>query len=175
LLVQRSAACKRRDKLAYIIDELQLFTSDIGQTQWRPPAVRNPDNSSYIQPLDIYVLAVGKLSREEFRRQKDLDAARKAGTAPAALDEEGKPINPHIPRTNLLPLAVRMGFIYVCSQSTFRKHHGTWIQVHLPSVINGDPRTTAPPTNSINGTTGTFNLDLPRRSIERALARTAGR
>ncbi|KAI0728130.1 pre-mRNA-splicing factor SLU7 [Fomitopsis betulina] len=44
------------------------------------------------------VSATGKLSREEFRRQKDLDAARKAGTAPAALDEEGKAINPHIPQ-----------------------------------------------------------------------------
>ncbi|SCV69765.1 BQ2448_1159 [Microbotryum intermedium] len=38
-----------------------------------------------------------KLSREEFRRQKDLDAARKAGTAAPAVDEDGQAINPHIP------------------------------------------------------------------------------
>ena len=38
------------------------------------------------------------MTREEWRKQKELDEQRKLGNAPAALDEEGREINPHIPQ-----------------------------------------------------------------------------
>ncbi|KAJ1727527.1 mRNA splicing protein [Coemansia sp. Benny D160-2] len=40
----------------------------------------------------------GRLTREDYKKQKDLEAARKAGTAPPEVDEDGNAINPHIPQ-----------------------------------------------------------------------------
>jgi len=54
-------------------------------------------------PVSRLIHAVGdegpvKKNRDEYRKAKELEEARKAGSEAAAVDEDGKDINPHIPQ-----------------------------------------------------------------------------
>lgn len=67
-----------------------------------------------------------RLSKEEYRKQKDLDAARKAGTAPAEVDDEGNEINPHTPQFMLkAPWYVDTGKVSLKHQRAPQKRNHT--------------------------------------------------
>ena len=60
------------------------------------------------------------VNRDDYRKQMELEEARKAGLAPAALDEDGKEINPHIPQY------MSSAPWYLNSQHPSLKHQKNW-------------------------------------------------
>ncbi|KAJ2608356.1 mRNA splicing protein [Coemansia sp. RSA 1365] len=74
----------------------------------------------------------GRLSRDDYRKQKELEAARKAGTAPAELDEDGNEINPHI------PTFMSQAPWYISTGKTGLQHQRKW-QKEQPTTI-GDTK-----------------------------------
>ncbi|XP_046857148.1 pre-mRNA-splicing factor SLU7-like isoform X3 [Xenia sp. Carnegie-2017] len=62
--------------------------------------------ASVLRSLDLAASAASsqqKMIRTDWKKEKELEEARKAGTAPALQDETGKDINPHIPQYIWMP------------------------------------------------------------------------
>lgn len=74
-----------------------------------------------------------KRSRQEnYKKAKELEEARKAGDAPAAVDEDGKDINPHIPQ-----YISSVPFFYNTNQPTLRHQRSLKPeQKHVPIDLN---------------------------------------
>ena len=54
--------------------------------------------SRVIQAEDEAESGTSGRSRGDYKKMRELEEARKAGSEPAAVDEHGKDINPHIPQ-----------------------------------------------------------------------------
>lgn len=76
-------------------------SSNSAEVEWTTAGRDRPRASQFDRSIDSTLfrssLLMNRATGDDYRRQKELDEARKAGLAPAALDEDGKEINPHIP------------------------------------------------------------------------------
>lgn len=84
--------------------------------------------------------SVGIKSREDHRKQLELEEARKAGLAPAEVDEDGKEINPHIPRY------MTSAPWYLISSSNAADHH------HQRPSLKHQRKRKSPPSSSSSST-----------------------
>jgi pre-mRNA-processing factor SLU7 len=75
-----------------------LLVIDLINTNVMANPLTNAPVSEILKNASTFEDEPRKKSREDWRKAKELEEARKAGTAPAAVDEEGKDINPHIPQ-----------------------------------------------------------------------------
>lgn len=83
-------------------------------------------------PSDGEEPQVKRSRSENYKKAKELEEARKAGNAPAAVDEEGKDINPHIPQ-----YISSVPFFYNTNQPTLRHQRSLKPeQKHVPLDLN---------------------------------------
>ena len=79
-------------------------------------------------------------SSEDRRRARELEEARKAGLAPAAVDEEGKEINPHIPQY----MASTPWYLASGSDAPTLKHQRDWREKGGDTLASSGARARVP-------------------------------
>jgi len=110
-------------------------------------------------------------SREDYKREKDLDEARKAGIASAAIDSDGKDINPHIPQYMTKGLwylnqeGVTTTLLHQKNWKTDVQDHYTWYDRGAKTVTAKTYRTGACQNCGSLNHTPKFCLERPTRKI----------